>query len=167
MSIPPFVTAEKVDLDHCHPRCHRCPPLPADLHNQGWSDYRGGKLMKKLVGLLGVSGVEFLLINCEYGLTMLGIVIGVTAVIILLAVGKGTRSRLFQEFPAWAPIPFYQPGIYTNIRWCARLFGSAKHTDAGRRKRDRPQICYSRRLPPQSPLPVQGHRPVTRTCVPP
>lgn len=81
--------------------------------------------MKKLVGLLGAVWGGISTHKLRSLLTMLGIVIGVTAVIILLAVGKGTTESVVSRISSLgANTLFISPG-FTQTSGVRTAFGSA------------------------------------------
>jgi len=72
--------------------------------------------MKKLLGLLGSVWGGVITHKLRSFLTMLGIVVGVAAVIILMSVGKGSTQSIVSRFPAWGQIHLLLARVPHNNR---------------------------------------------------
>ena len=88
--------------DHRHARPGGCRPDPARHPHAGWRG-GGGKSDEHLASPF-IEALESLIGNkLRSGLTILGIVIGVAAVIAMLAVGRGAQNTITGSIRASAP----------------------------------------------------------------
>ena len=93
--------------------------------------------MKKIVGLLGSVWGGVITHKLRSFLTMLGIVIGVAAVIILMAVGKGTTQSVVSRISSLgANTLFISPGFHTTTGRCQDSIWQRQYSHSGRCRSD-------------------------------
>ena len=85
--------------------------MPAHDQAPGWGDRDGGEWVKKWIDLLGAIWTGISTHKLRSFLTILGVVIGVAAVIILMSVGQGTSANILSSLEGLGSnLLFISPG---------------------------------------------------------